>query len=175
MNSLLIFFVLPIATIIISIALQKIFKCPLLVAAIVFAVFLIVTFIINDLNFLVATIIYTIISFLTALLVCAICRFLNGENDEISECTCCSNNCQESNIHNQVQSANMANLAQNSNGHLLADYNYNFTENNNYTSNNDPYNNSNTDCNSNIINSNGVATRINVIPNNYTKSRYKKY
>ena len=63
MNTLLIFFALPLATIIISIALQKILKCPPLVAAIVFAIFLIVTFIINDLNFLIATIVYTIISY----------------------------------------------------------------------------------------------------------------
>ena len=41
MNILLIFFALPIATIIISIALQKILKCPILVAAIIFAIFLI--------------------------------------------------------------------------------------------------------------------------------------
>ena len=66
MNILLIFFALPIATIIISIALQKIFKCPPLVAAIIFAIFLIVTFIIGSLEFLIATIIYTIISYITA-------------------------------------------------------------------------------------------------------------
>ena len=51
MNVLLIFFALPIATIIISIALQKILKCPPLVASIIFAIFLIVTFIINNINF----------------------------------------------------------------------------------------------------------------------------
>ena len=49
MNILLIFFALPIATIIVSIALQKILKCPPLVAAIVFAIFLIVTFFIFNL------------------------------------------------------------------------------------------------------------------------------
>ena len=43
-NILLIFFALPIATIIISIALQKILKNPALVAAVIFAIFLIVTF-----------------------------------------------------------------------------------------------------------------------------------
>ena len=42
MNTLLIFFALPIAIIIISIALQKIFKCPFLVAGIIFAIFFIV-------------------------------------------------------------------------------------------------------------------------------------
>ena len=56
MNTLLIFFALPIAVIIISIALQKIFKCPFLVAAIIFAAFLIVTFVIGNLTYLVATI-----------------------------------------------------------------------------------------------------------------------
>ena len=59
MTNLLIFFALPIATIIISIALQKIFKCPFLVAAIIFAIFLVVTFILGNLIYLVATIAYT--------------------------------------------------------------------------------------------------------------------
>ena len=77
MNILLIFFALPIATIIISIALQKILKCPVLVAAVIFAIFLIVTFIINNLTFLVAAIVYAIISFITAILTYIICRFLN--------------------------------------------------------------------------------------------------
>ena len=76
MNVLLIFFAFPIATIIISIALQKILKCPPLVAAIIFSIFLIVTFIINNINFLIATIIYTIISFITAVIVCFICKIL---------------------------------------------------------------------------------------------------
>ena len=40
MNTLLlIFFALPIAVIVISIALQKILKCPVLVAAIIFSIF----------------------------------------------------------------------------------------------------------------------------------------
>ena len=49
MNILLIFFALPIATIIISIALQKILRCPILVAAIIFAIFLPI---LNDVNIL---------------------------------------------------------------------------------------------------------------------------
>ena len=73
---LLIFFALPIATIIVSIALQKILKCPPLVSATIFAIFLIVTFVINNLNFLIATIVYTIISFITAVLVCISCRLI---------------------------------------------------------------------------------------------------
>ena len=76
MNTLLIFFALPIAIIIISIALQKIFKCPFLVAGIIFAIFLIVTFAIGNLNYLVATIAYTILAFITAILTNIICRIL---------------------------------------------------------------------------------------------------
>lgn len=87
MNILLIFFALPIAVIIISIALQKILKCPVLVAAIIFAIFLIVTFIVNNLNFLIAAIIYAIISFITAFIICIIGRFLNRMEREN---TCCS-------------------------------------------------------------------------------------
>ena len=84
MNILLIFFALPIAVIIISIALQKILKNPALVAAIIFAIFLIVTFIVNNLNFLVAAIVYAIISFITAFIVCIVCRFLNRIGRETS-------------------------------------------------------------------------------------------
>ena len=57
MNTLLIFFALPIAVIIISIALQRILKCPALVAAIIFAIFLIVTFVVNNLELLIAAIV----------------------------------------------------------------------------------------------------------------------
>ena len=48
--NLLIFFALPLATIIISIALQKMLKCPFLVAGIIFAIFLVVTFVIGNLT-----------------------------------------------------------------------------------------------------------------------------
>ena len=44
MNIILLFFVLPFATIIFSIVLQKILKCPVLVAAIFFAIYLILAY-----------------------------------------------------------------------------------------------------------------------------------
>ena len=53
MNILLLFFALPIATIILSIVLQKILKCPILVAATFFAIYLIVAFAIFDSGFLI--------------------------------------------------------------------------------------------------------------------------
>lgn len=74
MSELLIFFALPLATIIFSIALQKILKCPFLVAGIIFAAFLIVTFVIGDLILLIATIVYTIIAFITAYITMIILR-----------------------------------------------------------------------------------------------------
>ena len=89
---LLIFFALPIATIIVSIALQKILKCPPLVSAIIFAIFLIVTFVINNLNFLIATIVYTIISFITAVLVCISCRLIRHLREARNSCRCNNNN-----------------------------------------------------------------------------------
>lgn len=95
MNILLIFFAIPLAVIIISIALQKILRCPALVAAIIFAIFLIVTFVVNNLNFLIATIAYTILSFVTAFSVCLIGRIVNRlaqQDNDSSNCGCNSNN-----------------------------------------------------------------------------------
>ena len=81
MNLLLIFFALPLATIVFSIALQKIIDNPILVASIIFSIFLIVTFVVGDLNLLIATIIYTIISFLTAIIV----KYIDENNNENNE------------------------------------------------------------------------------------------
>lgn len=144
MNNLLIFFALPIATIIISIALQKILKCPYLVSAIVFAIFLIVTFIINNLNFLVATIVYTIISFITALIVCLACRIIESLNGRKG----CNRNCRRNN--NTVSEIENINDILSINGE--------------YT------NNGNNGCNCNS-NNNRVSARINVIPNSNTNGR----
>ncbi len=76
MNVLLVFFALPVATIILAIVLQKILKCPLLVAATFFAIYLIVTFAFFDASFLVFAIIYTILAYITAVLTKVICNFL---------------------------------------------------------------------------------------------------
>ena len=78
MNTLLIFFALPIAVIIISAILQKVLKSPLAVAALIFAIFLVVTFAAFDETFLIATLAYTILALITALVV----RLLCNEDDE---------------------------------------------------------------------------------------------
>ena len=77
MNTLLIFFALPIATIILAIVLQKVLKCPLLVAGTFFAIFLIVTFAVFDASFLVFAILYTILAYITDVLTKLICRLID--------------------------------------------------------------------------------------------------
>ena len=110
MNILLIFFALPIATIIISIALQKIFRCPILVAAIIFAIFIVLTFTIFGINFIVATIIYTIISFITAYITCLLQNSSVFINNQCScnmarsgrNCNTCRNRNNCCNINNSI-------------------------------------------------------------------------
>ncbi len=141
MNLLLIFFALPVAVIIISIALQKILKCPVLVAAIIFAIFLIVTFVVNNLNFLIAAIAYAILSFITAYLTCIICRFI----DRLS-CSC-SSFCDNDNGRS------------NNNGVLTISNNQN---NGNSCGCNEIVDNG---CTYQITNSDGLNARINIVPN----------
>ena len=144
---LLIFFALPIATIIVSIALQKILKCPPLVSAIIFAIFLIVTFVINNLNFLIATIVYTIISFITAVLVCISCRLIRHLRETRNSCRCNNNN-----NSNELLSIN-SNCGNLEDGNLLTI--------------------SSTGCNqdSHTALKKGLSARINVIPNTKNNGR----
>ena len=88
---LLIYFAFPIATIIISIVLQKILKNPVLVAAFTFAVFLIVTYAAFDESFLFPTLIYTLLSLITAFIAQRLCQDNNQEdenNADNGECGC---------------------------------------------------------------------------------------
>jgi len=79
MNTLLFFFAFPVAVIIFSIVLEKLLKNPIIVASLIFAVFLILTFAVFGENFLIATLAYTILSFVTALIAHLLCR--NEENE----------------------------------------------------------------------------------------------
>lgn len=154
MNILLIFFALPIAVIIISIALQKILKCPALVAAIIFAIFLIVTFIVNNLNFLIATIVYAIISFITAFLTCLIGRILCRIGNP---CRCENSNCDNNDSRCGRNNACNNNLLTISN-----------------LQNGDSSCNQNEDgCTYQITNADGLSARVNIIPNstNHTCQR----
>lgn len=98
MNILLIFFALPIATIILSAVLEKVIQSPFAVASVAFAIYLIVTFAAFDATFLIAAIIYTLLALITALIV----RFImNLQEDENGTNSCgCSNNGSNSNTNN---------------------------------------------------------------------------
>lgn len=97
MNILLIFFAIPLAVIIFSVVLQKILKCPILVASVIFAILVLVTFIIGDLRVLVLAIIYTILAFIVAFLTMIICRFLENQRERWG-CNCGRNGrCRERN------------------------------------------------------------------------------
>lgn len=76
MNILLLYFAIPIAVIIFSIALLKILKCPWLVAAVIFAILLVIAFAVFDVSFLVFVILYTFLAYLTAVLVRFLCELL---------------------------------------------------------------------------------------------------
>lgn len=93
MNNLLIFFAIPVATIILAIVLQKILKCPLLVAATFFAIFLIVTFAAFDESFLVFAILYTLLALITALIVRFICCLIQNSNNSCINGNAMQNNC----------------------------------------------------------------------------------
>lgn len=68
MNTLLLFFALPVATIILAIVIEKILKSPILTAATFFAIYLIVAFAFFDASFLVYAIAYTILAYVTAVI-----------------------------------------------------------------------------------------------------------
>lgn len=81
MNNLLLFFAIPVATIILAIVLQKILQSPLLVAATFFAIFLVITFAAFDESFLVFAILYTLLAFITAIIVRFICCLINNSDN----------------------------------------------------------------------------------------------
>ncbi len=119
MNILLIFFALPIAVIIISAILQKVLKCPIAVAALIFAIFLVVTFAVSNINLLIATFAYTLLSLITAVIVRFICESRNNSNT----CELLSNLLENSsnngtnlnNVANVLSGNNLTNNSNNSN------------------------------------------------------------
>lgn len=89
MNQLLIFLVFLIAVVIYTIALEKLLSSPILVSAIIFATFLIISLITMDYVFLIFTFVFTIVSYFTAYIVCLLQRIRpttiiqNDANNEI--------------------------------------------------------------------------------------------
>ncbi len=83
MNNLLIFFAFPVAIIILSIILQKLLNSPSLIAALAFAIFLVITFTAFDETFLIAVLAYTVLAFITALITKLLCRYNQENNNSI--------------------------------------------------------------------------------------------
>ena len=116
MSNILLFFVLPLSTIILSIVLQKILRCPILVAGTFFAIFLIVTYVVDS-NLLIFAIAYTIIAYITATLTRVICNLIekigrccNTEREGRTVCNCicnkensCTNNTSTDANNNQAR------------------------------------------------------------------------
>lgn len=97
MNTILLFFVLPIATIILAIVLEKILRCPILTAATFFAIFLILAFTVFDETFLIFVIAYTIIAFITAVIAEFFFRKCCNEEHNKDSCFCNILKCNNSN------------------------------------------------------------------------------
>lgn len=191
---LLIFFAIPLAVIIFSIALQKILKCPALVAGIIFAIGIIITFIIGNLILLAATLVYTFISYITALIICLINRFFDRDNnccrrnrrcnDNENDLLTISSRCQNNRNGDLLTiSSNCANgntndlltISSNNNGNRCC-----CDDNSCECGNDNGFNQANTingvirivDSNgNNSCNNNEIATRINVVPNTANNGR----
>ncbi|MBP3255943.1 MAG: YbeF family protein [Clostridia bacterium] len=88
MNNLLLFFAFPIATIILSIVLQKILRNEYLTAGTFFAIYLVLTFSVFDINFLIYAIAYTILAYITALITNIV---LNRIEENDTNCSCQNN------------------------------------------------------------------------------------
>lgn len=98
MNVLLIFFALPVATVILAIVLQKILKCPLLVGATFFAIYLIVAFVIApNGTLLVYAILFSILAYITAVLTCVICKLISRFGNILDDNNCSCNSCNSRN------------------------------------------------------------------------------
>ena len=112
MEILLLFFALPISTIILSIVLQKILKCPILVAATFFAIYLIIAFAIFDSSLLIFVIIYTILAYVTAVITRLVCNILERIRQFNN---CCEDNCNNNNsrIGNNNSNCNCSNCCNN--------------------------------------------------------------
>ena len=97
---LLTFFVFPIAIIIFSIALQRLLRSPILVAAVVFAAFLIVAFTAFDETFLIAVLVYTLIALITAFIACILGRSNENENSTCENSSDILSNMTDNNSNN---------------------------------------------------------------------------
>lgn len=174
---LLIFFALPIATIILSIVLQKILKCPLLVAITFFAIYLIVSFALVPtaqlVYALILTIIYSIIAYITAWLVklaCRLRRLFGNDCGCVCENSCnCRCNCNDQDSDNDTNN-NRNNLLTISSNCGNGNTNDLLTISSNCSRNDNDNDEDNEGCNCSS-NSGNVVLSANVAPNSTNNGR----
>lgn len=91
MNLLLLLFAIPFATVIFSIILQKLIKCPILVALAAFSIFIILAVTVFDETFFILAVIYSILAYVAALLARIIGNIISryyGNNQIAGACEC---------------------------------------------------------------------------------------
>ena len=118
MNNLLIFFAIPLATIIIAIVLERVWKNYILVTLFAFAIFLIVAFSVGDTTLLVLVIAYTILAFLASflsMLFRKLCKKLQNLEESSNDCNNESNRNHCNNHNNSQNLAIEARVTPNSN------------------------------------------------------------
>lgn len=110
MNTLLLFFALPVATILLAIVFEKILRSPILVAIMTFAIYLIVAFSAFDSTFLIYSILYTILALIAAYLAEIFFRryrHMNSNNNSNVLAEVENNNQNNCNCRNRVVTANL--------------------------------------------------------------------
>lgn len=103
--NILFFVIFPIAVILISIVLQKLLKSPILVAILIFAVFLILAYTVFTPEFLLNAIIYAIIAFITAAifkLICSLRRRISCNIFNVCDDTDSCNNNDDNDIETSI-------------------------------------------------------------------------
>ena len=109
-TNLLIFFAIPLAIIIISIALQKVLRNPILVSGIVFSVLLVIVLAFFDPIYIIAAVVYAILAFITAIITSSICNYIKNQ--------ICNNNLNDNlniDLNSSLNSSLNGNLAENNN------------------------------------------------------------
>lgn len=125
MNTLLIFFAIPLATIILSAIFETFIKCPLKVAGIAFSIFIIVAFALGgSAELIVAAIIYTLLSLITAFITMLIQNRVE-ENDN-------SDDCDDLNLSSNLSSVNNREILNNYTGYTNTNELYNYNNSDDY-------------------------------------------
>ena len=149
MNTLL-FFALPVATIILAIVFERIINSPILVALTAFAIYLVVTFTAFDESFLIFAIVYAILAYVVAFLSDYISGLINNNS-----CNCNNSECDNCNCDNRCTC----------------------NDNNSCTRNNDMGCNSNNEmgciCNKTIEQDSDINNQQELINSRFCRRRYK--